>query len=322
MIGTDDLPLFDEGKPWEDVQASLMALELGDGLPLVPPTRARIDRMLRGVKAPDASHGQVPPMFGELTAELVAYSCVLAGCEPAELPVVLTAVAASLQPEFNLLGIQTTTGTPTVAVIVHGPVAARLGMNSGTNCLGPGNRANACIGRAVRLCLTNIGGARPGVGDMATMGQPGKYGICFAEGAHPLVEPLHARRGLDAGDSAVTVLGCSGTMEVLPREGEDRPETVLEPMLAAMLGARDAANAGRTRPGGEQIFLLPPEMADRLVKHQWTLARVQDFMFRDALANGPGDIHPVIAGGAGVKMTYPPSWMGGTMSVTTALIEP
>jgi len=321
MIGSEDLPLFDEAKPWEEVQAALLALELGDGLPLVPPTRARIDRMLSGVKSPAGSHGQVPPLFGELTAEAVAYNCVLAGCEPAELPVVLTAVAACLQPEFNLLGIQTTTGTPTVAVIVHGHAEYKLGMNSGVNCLGPGNRANACIGRAVRLALANIGGAKPGVGDMATMGQPGKYGFAFAEGDHVLLQPLHVRRGLAPKQSAVTVLGVSGTMEVLPREGRDTPECVLEPVVAAMIGAKEAAGAGKVRPGGEQFFLLPPEMADQLAKHRWTLERIQDFMFRETVAGTPQDIHPVIAGGAGVKMTYTPLWMGGTMSVTTPVID-
>src|SRR5690606_19315926 len=169
-----------------------------DGLPMVPPTRRRLDRMLVGVREPDRSRGLVPPLFGDLTAAAVAYNCVLAGCVPAELPIGLSAVAAGLDPPFNLLGIQTTTGTPTAAVVVHGPAARALGMNGGTNCLGPGNRANACIGRAVQLCLVNIGGARPGVGDMATMGQPGKYTFCFAESGDSGLSPLHVRRGFRA----------------------------------------------------------------------------------------------------------------------------
>ena len=320
-VDSEALPLFSENVSFEEAQAALEARQLGDGLPLVPPTGARLDRMLAGVADPDRSYGGVPPLFGDLTAAIVAYNCVLAGCVPAELPVVLTALTACLEPDFNLLGIQTTTGTPTVALIVHGPIAARLAMNSGTNCLGPGNRANACIGRALRLALTNIGGAHPGVGDMATMGQPGKYGFAFAEGDHVLLQPLHVRRGLAPKQSAVTVLGVSGTMEVLPREGRDTPECVLEPVVAAMIGAKEAAGAGKVRPGGEQFFLLPPEMADQLAKHRWTLERIQDFMFRETVAGTPQDIHPVIAGGAGVKMTYTPLWMGGTMSVTTPVID-
>jgi hypothetical protein len=279
----------------------------------------------------------VPPLFGDLTAAAAAYQCVLAGCVPAELPVVLTAVAACLEPHFNLLGIQTTTGTPTVAVIVHGPTARALGMNAEANCLGPGNRANACIGRAVRLVLTNIGGARPGIGDMATMGQPGKYTFCFAEREDTIWPSLPARRGFAAGQGAVTVLGLSGTMEVLPIGGDATPPAALRPMLAAMRGARDASSGGRLRSGGEQFFLLPFEIAQFFPKAGWGLADVQEYLFRgeqmpdvkDQMANaGCGiahssdGIHPVLAGGAGVKMTYLPLWPGGTRSVTAALMQP
>jgi hypothetical protein len=231
--------------------------------------------------------------------------------------VVLTALAACLQPEFNLLGVSTTTGTPTVAVIVHGPTAAKLGMNAGGNCLGPGNRANACIGRAVQLALVHIGGARPGVGDMATMGQPGKYAFCFAEGEHALLPPLHVRRGFAPEASAVTVLGVSGTMEVLPLDGRDEPELILRPVGAALRGAMAASSAGRER-ANEQFFLLPPELADLLAKHRWDLAMIRDFLQRDCNA----EVNPVIAGGAGVKMTALPLWMGGTLSVTAPLLAP
>ncbi len=335
-IDTEDAPLLAEATPWEDAQQRLEALGLGDGLPLVPPTARRMDHMLAAVSAPERSYGLVPPLFGDLTAAAAAYQCVLAGCVPAELAVVLTAVAACLEPQFNLLGIQTTTGTPTVAVIVHGPIARTLGMNAETNCLGPGNRANACIGRAVRLVLTNVGGARPGIGDMATMGQPGKYTFCFAEREDASWPSLPARRGFAADQGAVTVLGVSGTMEVLPIGGDTTPPAALRPMLAAMRGAREASSAGRLRCAGEQFFLLPPEVAQFFPKAGWGLADVQDYLFRqgrmpdskDELADGYGiarsadAVHPVLAGGAGVKMTYLPLWSGGTRPVTTALVQP
>lgn len=324
-LDPDEFPLFAETTPWEDAQQRLETLGLGDGLPLVPPTSRRMERMLAGVTAPERSYGLVAPLFGDLTGEAVAYQCVLAGCVPAELPVVLTATAACLDPQFNLLGIQTTTGTPTVAVIVHGPSVRALGMNAATNCLGPGNRANACIGRAVRLALTNIGGARPGIGDMATMGQPGKYTFCFAEGDDATFPPLHVRRGLSADQSAVTALGVSGTMEVLPVSGKATPEAVLRPVLAAMRGAQVASHAGTARPGGEQFFLMPPELAELFGKAGWTLADVQAFLFREAdfaVAATPDGIHPVLTGGAGVKMTYLPLWAGGTLPVTSGLVRP
>ncbi|MBN9561495.1 MAG: hypothetical protein J0H14_12325 [Alphaproteobacteria bacterium] len=302
------------------------ALGLGDGLPLVPPTARRMDRMLAGVVDPERSYGPVPPLFGDLTAAAIAYQCVLAGCVPAELRVVLTAVAACLEPQFNLLGIQTTTGTPTVAAIVHGPIVRSLGMNAEGNCLGPGNRANACIGRAVQLALTNIGGARPGIGDMATMGQPGKYTFCFAEAGNASLPSLPARRGLSGDHGAVTVLGVSGTMEVLPLSEDATPQGVLGPLAAAIRGAQIASNAGRARPASEQFLLLPPEIFDRFAKAGWTLADIQAGMVR-ALSEvevecSAEDVCPVLTGGAGIKMTYLPLWSGGTRSVTAELLQP
>lgn len=322
-IDSDEAPLLAETMPWEDAQARLEALDIGDGLPLVPPTARRMERMLAGVADPVRPYGMVPPLLGELTAEAVAYQCVLAGCLPAELPVVMTAVLACLEPRFNLLGIQTTTGTPTVAVLVHGPIASALGMNADANCLGPGNRANACIGRAVRLVLMNVGGARPGIGDMATMGQPGKYTFCFAESADDSLPPLHVRRGFAADQGAVTVLGVSGTMEVLPGSEDATAETALRPLLTAARGAREAGSGGRLRADVEQIFLLPPEVAHLVAKAGWRLADMQDFLFREGCpAACAGGIHPVLTGGAGIKMTYLPLWAGGTASVTRGLLEP
>jgi hypothetical protein len=323
-VGDRDAPLFAPDADWDDAQATLLDLALSDGLPAVVPTEARLAAMLQG-RDPDASFDFMPPLFGEITNASVAWCCVIAGCRPDECPVVMTAALACLDPGFNLLGIQTTTGTPTAAALVHGPIAADLGMNAGTNCLGPGNRANACIGRALRLVLTNIGGARPLIGDMATMGQPAKYGMAFAEGTHPIIPPFHSRRGLETSQSAVTVIGLSGTIEVLPEAGAETPEALLRPALAAMRGGRDAGSAGRDREPGEQFLLLPPEMADVLAKSGWDLTRARDFLWSGAgtdrgqerpVARTPSDIHIILTGGAGVKMTCLVPWGGGTMCVT------
>ena len=328
------MPLFDGSLSWEESQAALEGLELGDGLPLVPPTLDRMSAMLVGRGAPDHSFGNVMPLMGELTLKAVAYNCVLAGCRPGELPVVLTAVEACNESQFNLLGVLSTTGSPAAAVCVHGPIVGALGINAGGNCLGPGNRANACIGRAVSLVLRNVGGARAGVADMATMGQPAKYGLCFAEGTHRGFAPLHVRRGLAAGDSAVTVLGVSGTDEVLPASPQDTPELVLQPIAAAINAAIDASSATRKPERGEQVFLLPPEMADIIAKAGWALERVQDFLQgarnpypfdgvgeldTRPLARAASDIHPIITGGVGIKMTYLPLWSGGSETVTRAV---
>ncbi len=276
--------------------------------------------MLAGIAAPEESLGMMAPLFGDLSPAAIGYNCVLAGCLQGELPFVLTAAEACLAPEFNLLGLLTTTGTPAVAVVAHGAAARSLGVNASTNCLGPGNRANACIGRALALVLRNIGGARAGVGDMATMGQPGKYTFCFAESDDPTLPQLHVRRGLEPDASALTVLGVSGTAEMLPARPGDTPELVLQTVAAATNGA--ITLSGREREAGEQVFLLPPELAGLIARHGWDLPRIQDYLFqaRETPGGGePGDIHPIVTGGPGVKMTHLPLWAGGTRMVTRAV---
>lgn len=327
----DDLPLFSDTLPWEEAQATLEALALGDGLPLVPPTLGRFDAMISGRGAIGQSFGHVMPLMGDLTLEAVAYNCILAGCHPNELPVVLTAAEAAIEEQFNLLGVLSTTGTPAVAVCVHGPIVGELGLNAGGNILGPGNRANACIGRAVSMIMRNVGGARAGIADMATMGQPGKYTFCFAERAHDGFPSLAERRGFGAKESCVTVLGVSGTAEVLPASPGDTPELVLQPIAAAMNAAIDVSSATRKPERGEQVFLMPPEMADILSTGGWDLARVQNYLFGARrpyayegvgplddrpLGRTPEDIHPIVTGGAGIKMTHLPLWAGGTETVT------
>jgi hypothetical protein len=313
-------PVVAETTAWEAVQQTLTDAELSDGLPLVPPTQRRLDTMIAGFANRGASRGAVPPMFGELTAETVAYQCVIAGARPAEMPVVLAAAEAILEPDFNLLGVATTTGTACVALCVHGPIARRLGINAGTNCLGPGNRANASIGRALQLVIRNIGGARSDVGDMATMGQPGKYTFCFAERNDGPFPTLTERRGLASDASAITVMGISGTAEVLPGDGEGAtPEAILSPIVAAMKAAIVMSSMSRRNERGEQVALLPLEMAHKIVRHDgWDLSRVQRYMFDEGqgVARAPDAIHVIVTGGAGYKMSYLPIWGGGSQTVT------
>lgn len=319
-----DWPVAAEDASVEDVQASLEAAELGDGLPLVPPTGRRLAAMLAGVGAPDEPLGQVPPLFGELTPAAVVYNCVLAGCRPGELDVVLTALTACLESEFNLLGLLTTTGSAAVATLVHGPVAERLRLSDGINCLGPGNRANASIGRAVSLCLRNIGGARAGVGDMATLGQPGKYTFCLAESRAGILPSLAERRGLAKTDSAVSVLGVSGSIEVLPREGGETAAHILEPVAAAAMSAHRAGSGQPRPPHNELVLLLPPELASKLTASGQTLASIQHYLFErtPGHAAAPADIHPIVAGGPGIKMALLPLWGGGSRTVTRPLLSP
>src|SRR5689334_10488687 len=300
-------PVVGETTAWEAAQQTLSDAELSDGLPTVPPTQRRLEAMIAGTAGRADSRGAMPPMFGEITPEAVAYQCVIAGCRPSELPVVLAAAEAILEPDFNLLGIATTTGTACVALCVHGPIVRQLDMNWGTNCLGPGNRANASIGRALQLCIRNIGGARSETGDMATMGQPGKYTLCFAERHDAPFPTLTERHGLGRDVNAITVMGVSGTAEVLPGDGEGAtPEAILSPIVAGMRAAVVMSGLGRKNERGEQVFLLPLEMAEKIARHDgWDIGRVQRYMFDEGQQAGGGvarsadAIHPILTGGAG-----------------------
>ena len=226
----------------------------------------------------------------------------------------------------SLLGIATTTGTACVALCVHGPIARQLGVNAGTNCLGPGNRVNASIGRALQLCIRNIGGARSDTGDMATMGQPGKYTLCFAERHDGPFPTLTERQGMGKDASAITVMGISGTAEVLPGDGEGAtPEAILSPIVAGMKAALVMSSMSRRNERGEQVFLLPLEMAEKIARHDgWDIARIQRYVFEqgDGIARAPEAIHPIVTGGAGYKMSYLPIWGGGSQTVMRKLLGP
>jgi hypothetical protein len=210
--------------------------ELGwtDGLPVIPPTRHRVDGMLAVLGDPDDVIASMPPSGAPVTNRALAANAVMAGCLPDHLPVLTAIVRAVCVPEFNLNGIATTTGPSTPFAIVSGPAAVQAGLNSGRGSLGPGWRANASIGRALRLLIGNVGGARPGEVSKSIMGQPGRFTMCTAENeARSPWEPLHVTLGLDGSQSAVTVLSATGTMNVLtPRSDVDAMLTILADALA------------------------------------------------------------------------------------------
>ncbi len=316
-------PVVSDGTNWEDAQRILTEAELSDGLPLVPPTQKRLDAMIAGIAGRADSLGMMPPMFGDITPESVAYQCVIAGCVPAELPVVLAAAQALLEPDFNLLGIATTTGSAAVALCVHGPIARTLGINALTNAIGPGTRANACIGRALQLTLRNVGGARSDTGDMATMGQPAKFTLCFAERDEGPFPSFTERHGLGKDASAITVMGISGTAEVLPGDGEGAtPEAILDPVAIGMRAEIVMSSQSRKKDRGEQVLLLPLELAEKIARHDgWDLKRVQHYLFDKGgdVASSPEAIHPIVTGGAGYKMAYLPIWGGGSQTVLRRL---
>jgi hypothetical protein len=195
-----------------------------DGLPVVPPTRERVDAMLAG-RDPACSLGEVPPALGEATLERVAACAVLAGCRPECFPVVVAAVEGLLDPAFNLNGQAVTTSPPGQILVVNGPVRGALGLQAGMGALGPGFRANLTIGRAVRLVVHLTGGGAPGRLDRATLGHPGKLSFCIAEDEEGSPwEPLHVERGLPPEASAVTVLAGDAPLSVSDHRSETPEE--------------------------------------------------------------------------------------------------
>jgi hypothetical protein len=156
--------------------------EWSDGLPVVTPTPARVERMLEGTRrSPDELVGLVPPVMGEATVRTVAIHAVMAGCKPEYLPVVLGGIALMLHPDLNLNAVQGTMGSAAPLMIVNGPYARRIGLHGGNGCFGPGFRANASIGRAIRLMLFNLGGGIPGLGSSTVFSSPLRYTACLTE---------------------------------------------------------------------------------------------------------------------------------------------
>lgn len=255
---------------YEDEDAALAAChdyEWTDGLPVVVPTVPRVNAMLAvlgqySLGAGDAVIAAMPPSGFALTNRALAANAVMAGCLPEHLPVLIALVRAVCTPEFNLNGIATTTGPSTPFAVVSGPAAAQAGVNPGRGALGPGWRANASVGRALRLLIGNIGRARPGEVSKSIMGQPGRYTMCVAENeaASPW-EPLHVTLGLAAGESAVTALGATGTMNVLtPRSDVSAMLTILGDSLAYL------GNPNVVMGKGTVAVLVSPG-------HAWAMAR-------------------------------------------------
>ncbi len=204
-----------------------------DGLPLVPPTEARVLAMLEGTgRKPDEIVAVVPPDLIECSVEKVAINALMAGCRPEYLPVVLAAVEAVCTDEFNMHGLLATTMSVGPVMIVNGPIRKRLGMNSGLNVMGQGNRANATIGRALQLVVRNVGGGRPGEVDRAVFGNPGKLGFCFAENEEDSPwQPLSADLGAEPGTDTITIFPGEGPRTLVDQLSRD-PESLARTFAA------------------------------------------------------------------------------------------
>ncbi len=244
-----------------------------DGLPVVPPTPERVLRMLAGTRRQRSEVvAVVPPDLAECTVEKVAINAVMAGCRPEFMPIVLAAVEAACTDEFNIHGVLATTHFVGPVVIVNGPVARDVDMNSGVNALGQGNRANATIGRALQLVIRNVGGGRPGGVDRATLGNPGKYTFCFAEDeAGSPWEPLSVERGVAPGRSAVTVYAGEGVRGIIDQLSRT-PESLARSFAACL---RTVAHP-KVVQRWDALVVVCPEHARTFRAAGWTKSVVRE----------------------------------------------
>jgi hypothetical protein len=250
-----------------------------DGLPVVPPTPERVERML-GPLAGDRYEVvcDLAPQGGRATVEKIAANAVMAGCLPEHLPIVVAAVAASADPAFDLYAVLTTVHSMCPLLLVSGPLAREVGMNGGVNALGQGNRANATIGRALSLCFLNIGNARPGGLDPATIGHPGKYTYCYTENVELSPWPeLHVDRGFAAAQSTVTLYPADAPLCVAEM-GTPEPEHVLRTIAecAAIPGTYN------TFFRGELWLVMSPEHANVIAGAGWSKADAARYLFEHA----------------------------------------
>jgi hypothetical protein len=229
-----------------------------DGLPIVPPTPARVRLTLAADLRPaDTVIARLAPTMAEATLEGLAINLVMAGGAPALLSALVAALEAVADPAFNLLAVQATTNPAAPLLVINGPARAALGFQAGANALGQGWRANATLGRALRFALLNIGGARPGEADRATHGQPGKFTFCLAEREEENPwEPLHVERGRRREESAVTVLAPSGTTNVI-----DRGSGTADDLLKTLAGSLRIPGSNTYLFGGGPALILSPEHA-------------------------------------------------------------
>jgi hypothetical protein len=252
--------------------------ELGftDGLPVVPPTPEKVEAMVQALGGePDKLECRVPPRWGGLTREVLAVNLVMAGCLPQHACIVRAAMLALCQPAFNLNGVQATTHMCSPLLIVNGPAAKAAGMNGGCNAFGSGNRANATIGRAIRLILLNVGGGWPGDLDKSTLGQPGKYSyaVCENEEISPFA-PYHVEKGFNADDSTVFVIAAEPPHSVTNHVANDA-EGILDSICSAM--STYAHNTAVAQ--GHCTVVIGPEHAATIAKSGWKRADIRNYLW-------------------------------------------
>jgi len=328
-------------------QAMDLCFEKGwtDGLPVVPPTEARVRAMLEAAElAPDKEVAFITNRQVAVTAEKIAVNAVMAGCKPEYLPVVVAAVEGLGDPRWGYHGPATSTGGAAVLVIVNGPLSRSLDFNSGDNLFGPGWRANATVGRAVRLVMRNVIGTLPGALDRGTLGHPGKYSYVIAENeADSPWTPLHVERGFRPEQSAVTVMAAES-----PHQFYNQLSSTAAGILTTLCD--DMRISGNVMGQPNYVVVIAGEHMKTIAADGWSKADIRKFVFEHTqnsaahlkrtgrmpgavkpedetalrpVVASPEDILVVAAGGrAGSFSAYIPGWASRrTSEAVTKLIH-
>ncbi|MDQ3738771.1 MAG: thioredoxin [Actinomycetota bacterium] len=277
-----------------------------DGLPVVPPTKERVLRMLDGIQRDPADVvANVPPDLVDVTVEKVAIAAVMAGCLPEHLPWVLTAVEAVCTDEFNVHGVLATTMPVGPVIVCSGPGTRAIGMNAGVNALGQGNRANLTIGRAVQLVVRNVGGGRPGEVDRATHGNPGKLSFCFAEREDSPYGSLAEARGAPPGADAVTVFAGEG-----PRCVVDQLSRTPESLASSLAACLRTLHSPKLVLVFDAILVLGPEHTRVFTDGGWDRERLLAEL--DQRLQLPGT--ELARGAGGIAEGMPEEFAGHTLA--------
>jgi hypothetical protein len=279
---SERITLSDDLDDFEDCYQWIVSNQLGDGLPVVPPTEERVARMLGGYPGdPQQVIASIPPSWSPATLEKIAICAVMAGCRPEYMPIVVAAVEAMTDPSVNLYGLQATTGYGGPTLVVNGPVARALDINGSTGAFGPGWRANATIGRAIKQICIAVGGGIAGVTDRSTFGWPGKYGFCFAENevASPW-EPLHVERGFAIDDSTVLVAGVNSILTLLV--GATTGRATLERLADSLIHCAGAM-AGHLGTvsvcGGDPMLVLGVDDASVIARDGYSKQDIREYLY-------------------------------------------
>ena len=322
-----------------------------DGLPIIIPTRDRVMAMLKGTHlSRSAEVGVLPPMNGIATVEKIAVNAVMAGCRPVHMPILIAAVQAVADPDFDLRGLATTTSPDVPLVIITGPIAKQIHLNTGSGVMGRGNQGNSSIGRALSLIVNNVGGSWPGITDMSCLGSPAEHGMVVVENPDDNPWPsLNVDLGLPADANAVTVMGAEGSRGIVANGWDAKG-------VLRLMGQHMRGLAFQRPVWSTVLLIIPGDTAYQLSREGYSKDRIREELLQQnpvprqeyaawfaknywkpdveqemASRQGPGDTYfaPLVrqmlilyAGGPGMKNMIVPGWFGSKQAITRQIALP